>query len=188
MPDGVIDPATGERPSARPWRRPALQLLIAVLVVAAVGALGGVVWYWLWTPPVGVVSDHKWVAADEAGLRGRFSATGWYVVVATVAGLVAGAVVALFLDRVPLLTLAGVVLGSVLGTWLMIRVGAALGPPDPVRLAATAKEGRHLPGRLTVTGRSAWISLPAGALVALTLVFLGLSGRRHSPDEEPAGH
>ncbi|HEU5036014.1 MAG TPA: hypothetical protein VFT70_03335 [Nocardioides sp.] len=156
--------------------RPALvQAGLAVLVLAVVGVLAGVVWEWVWTAPVGVVVDHKWVALDEANLRDQFSGTGWYVVVAAVAGLVGGAVVALFLDRVPLATLLGVVVGSLLGAMLMYRVGLALGPGDPLQAAADAKEGAHVPAQLVVTGHSAWIALPAGALVALALVFLGLS-------------
>ncbi|HEY0950186.1 hypothetical protein [Nocardioides sp.] len=176
----------GHRSSLRPGL---VQLVLGVLVFAAVGALAGVVWEWLWTPPMGVVSGHRWLAEDEAGLRGQFSGTGWFVVVATVSGLLAGAAVALFLDRVPLLTLLAVVAGSVLGTWLMLRVGAALGPDDPARLALTAKDGTHLPGALTVSRRTPWISMPAGGLVALTLVFFGLSvGRRHPHDHAPGQH
>jgi amino acid transporter len=165
-----------------------LQLALGVLVMAGAGAVAGVVWEWLWTAPVGVVVDHRWVAQDEAGLRGQFSGTGWFVVVATLAGLVAGLVVALLLDRVPLLTLLAVVLGSAAATWLMLRVGAALGPADPAHLALTAKDGTHLPGQLDVSRRSPWVSLPAGALVALTLVFIGLSSaRRVRVDHDDAG-
>jgi hypothetical protein len=165
--------------------RPALvQLGIVVLVLAGVGALAGVVWEWAWTAPVGVVVDHKWVAQDESNLRSQFSGTGWYVVVASVAGLLGGAVVALFVDRFPLVTLLGVVLGSVLGAWLMFRVGVALGPPDPTPLALTAKEGSHLPARLGVSRVSPLVALPAGALVAVALVFLGLSAaHRHTRDD-----
>ena len=156
--------------------RPALvQLALAVLVLAVTGVVAGAVWEWLWTAPDGVVVDHKWVALDEANLRGQFSGTAWYVVVGAVAGLLGGAVAALFLDRVPLATLIGVVVGSLLGALLMYRVGIALGPGDPLQAAAGAKEGAHLPARLAVSGHSAWIALPAGALIAVTLVFLGLS-------------
>jgi hypothetical protein len=161
--------------------RPALlQAGLAVLVLAVAGVLAGAVWEWVWTPPTGVVVDHEWVALDESSLRGQFSGTAWYVIVGAVAGLVGGAVAALFLDRVPLATLVGVVVGSVLGALLMYRVGIALGPGDPVHAAATADEGAHLPARLAVSGHSAWIALPAGALVALTLVFLGLSAVHRS--------
>ena len=172
-----------DRLSAAELRPAVLQALLAIAVLAATGALAGVVWYWVWTPPMGVVSGHDWLAKNEAGLRGQFSATGWYVVVATVAGLLAGAVVALFLDRVPLVTLVAVVVGSAIGAWLMLEVGAALGPADPRHLARTAEDGTRLPGNLAVTGRSPWVSLPAGALVALALVFFGVGGRRRDVAE-----
>jgi hypothetical protein len=166
MPDGV---------------RPALvQLAIAVLVLCAAGALAGVVWEWVWSTPTGVVVDHKWVAESEASLRGQFSGTGWYVIVGSIAGLLAGAVVALFVDRYPFVTLAGVAVGSLLGAALMYRVGVALGPADAAHLARTAKEGTHLPAALSISGKSPWIAFPAGALVALALVFLGLSAVRRS--------
>ena len=162
-------------PDQQGTRVAALQFVLAVVLLAAIGALAAVVWNWAWTPAVGVVSHHQWLAENEASLRGQFSSTGWYVVVASVAGLLGGALVALFLDRVPLLTLLAVVVGSALATWLMLQVGAALGPPDPDHLALTAKEGTHLPAQLTVSGRAPWIALPVGALVGLTLVFLGLT-------------
>jgi hypothetical protein len=165
--------------------RPALvQLALAVLVLAVTGVVAGAVWEWLWTAPDGVVVDHKWVALDEANLRGQFSGTGWYIVVGSVAGLVGGALAALFLDRVPVATLAGVLLGALLGAALMYRIGVSIGPPDPAVAAAAAKDGTHIPAALSVSGHSAWVSLPAGALVALALVYLGLSAvsssdRRH---------
>lgn len=180
----MSDQLTTSAPDAGPRRRPDLrtglvQLVIAVVALAAVGALAGVVWEWVWTAPVGVVADHRWVAEDEAGLRAQFSGTGWYVVVAGVAGLVAGIVVGLVLTRVPLLTLVGVLLGSVLGAWLMMRVGVALGPPDPHTLARTAHDGTHLPAQLSVVRWSPYTSLPVGALVGLAVVFLALARRSH---------
>ena len=178
MPDGVTD-------GRRPLRPALLQLALAVVILAAAGVVAGVVWQWVWTPPAGVVVDHRWVAEDEASLRGQFTGTGWYVVVGSAAGLVGGALVALFLDRTPLLTLLGVVLGSALGAWLMFVVGVALGPSDPTVLARTAEEGTHLPAALDVSGTSPWIALPAGALVAVALVFLGLSAVQRSSGADP---
>jgi hypothetical protein len=189
------EPGEGERSDTRVA---VLQFVLAVALLAAVGALAAVVWNWVWTPPVGVVSGHQWLAEDEASLRGQFASTGWFVVVAGLAGLLGGGLVALFLDRVPLLTLLAVVVGSVVATWLMLEVGAALGPPDPRHLALTAKEGTHLPAQLTVSAgaredlprflgflrHSPLIALPTGALVGLTLVFFGLSARaRMAPAE-----
>jgi ABC-type nitrate/sulfonate/bicarbonate transport system permease component len=157
--------------------RVALPLLLAVLALAAVGALAGAVWNWLWTPTSGVVYDHRWTAGDALGLQHQFSSTGWYVVVAAVAGLVAGIAVSLVVDRVPLLTLVAVVVGSALAAWVMLVVGTALGPPDPATAAKTADDGTRLPEHLDVSGRSPFIAFPVGALLGLVLVFIGLSSR-----------
>lgn len=194
MSDQLTAPAgPGERPDVR---SAVLQFVLAVALLAAVGAVAGVVWNWVWTPAVGVVVDHAWVAEDEAGLRGQFSSTGWFVVVATAAGLLGGALVALLLDRVPLLTLAAVVVGSAVATVVMVQVGAALGPADPAQLAQTAKDGTHLPAQLVVTravagdlptglgfaGHSPWIALPGAALIGFTLVVFGFSARSRIRD------
>jgi hypothetical protein len=162
-------------------RRLAVQLGLAVVGLAAVGALAGAVWQWLWTPTVGVAMDHHWTAGDAIGLQHEFSGTGWYVVVGLVAGLVAGVAVALLVDRVPLLTLAAVVVGSALAAWLMLVVGTALGPADQDVVARTAADGTKIPMQLTVTGHSPWIALPSGALIGLLLVFIGLSPRQQVP-------
>lgn len=167
-----------ERVSERESLRPALvQLGLVVLLLALVGVVSGVVWQWLWTAPDGAVVDGAWVAQDEANLRGVFSGTGWYVIVASIAGLVGGGLAALFLDRVPLATLLGVAVGSVLGAFLMFRVGVALGPGDPVAAATSAGADAVIPGVLDVSGSSPFIAMPAGALVALAMVFIGLAAR-----------
>jgi hypothetical protein len=165
-------------------RRLALQLVLVVAALAAVGALAGVVWQWVWTPTVGVAMGHHWTAGDAIGLQHEFSGTGWYVVVGAVAGLVAGVAVALLVDRVPLLTLAAVVVGSALAAWLMMVVGTALGPADQDVVARAAADGTRIPMQLTVTGRSPWIALPSGALLGLLLVFIGLSPRQQVPAAE----
>ena len=155
-------------------------------VFAALGALAGVVWEWVWTPAIGIVYDHAWIALNAIELQQQFSATGWYVVVAVVAGLVGGLLVTLLIGRKPLLTLAAVVVGSVLAAWLMGVVGAALGPADPDSLAKTATDGTRLPMALSVTGLSPWASFPVGALVGVVVVFLGLSPHRGRRVERPA--
>ena len=141
-------------------RRLGPQLGLVVVALAVVGAVAGVVWEWVWTPTVGVVVDHHWTAGDVIGLQHEFSGTGWYVVVGTVAGLVAGMAIALLARRVPLLTLAAVLVGSALAAWLMVLVGTALGPPDPEVLARTAADGTKLPMQLSVSGYGPWFSSP----------------------------
>jgi hypothetical protein len=159
-------------------RRAVVQAAVIEGLFCCVGVLAGVVWQWLWTPAMGGVLDHKWAPADAIALSEQFSSTGWYVVVGTVAGLVTGALVALFLDRAPLLTLAAVVVGSALGAYLMYVVGTALGPADPATLAKTAADGTMIPEQLKVSGKSPFIALPVGALIGVALAFLGTSVRR----------
>lgn len=156
------------------------QVTMIVLVFAVAGALAGAVWEWLWTPPAGVVVHHQWLQ-DERGLRGDFAGTGGYVAVAAITGFLVGAVVAFVFDAAEVVTLLAVLAGAVLAGWLMHRVGLALGPADPRHLAASAKDGTRLPGRLSVSGQSEFRAFPACALLGLVIVFFGLSGRHHRP-------
>ena len=81
----------------------------------------------------------------------------------------------------------GVVVGSVLAGWVMYRVGVALAPPDPGPLARTARAGTRLPGTLKVSGASPFLALPAGALIGLIIVFVGLARHRERhPEATPA--
>jgi hypothetical protein len=160
------------------------QALLALAVPLVVGAVAGVVWEWVWSPPLGVVAHHHWVQ-DEVGLRGDFAGTGLYVVVAAGAGLLAGLVAALLARGHEIVSLAALFVGSLLAGWLMYRVGVALGPADPGVLARSAPYLTRLPGELTVSGTSPFLALPAGALVGLTVVFLGPS--RTSRESRPAG-
>lgn len=160
MPDGVI--ATVR------------QLVLVVVAFAVVGALAGVVWEWVWTPPEGVAYQGEWLL-DIDGLRSDFSSTGLYVVIGTAAGLLTGALVGVVFPHREVASLVGVVLGSALAAWLMLRVGHALGPPDPRPLAAAADDYVRFPSDLRVVGRSPWVALPSGALsgwlVCLIITF-----------------
>jgi hypothetical protein len=186
-----------EEPATRSRRVvPAIgQAGIVVAVCAVAGALAGVVWEWLWTPPVGVVIRHEWLVG-LSGLRSEFSATGLYVVVASVAGLLVGALCGLFLDRAELVTLAAVLVGAVLAGWIMAQVGHALGPPDPRQLAETASNGTRLPSDLRIVGKiwpprsirdpSPYVAFPAGATLGLAVVLLGLTKRHAGESSGPA--
>jgi hypothetical protein len=154
------------------------QVVVSVTLLVLAGALAGVVWVWLWTPPTGVVVDHRWVQ-DESGLRGDFSATGSYVAVAAVTGLLVAVLLGVLFDRAEVVTLLAVLAGSVLAGWVMYRVGVALSPADPRSLADSAEEGARLPGRLMVDGSSPFRAFPGGAMLGLVIVYFGLP-RRHA--------
>lgn len=169
----------------------ALRVMVLVLLAFAVaGALAGVVWVWVWTPPSGVVIDGRWVH-DPVGLSQDFAGTGWYVVVAAVAGLLTALAVSWW-SRHELVTLGATVLGAVLAGWVMFQVGHALGPEDPQVLAQGRVDLTALPGELEVAGAedgpplprpgsSAFVAFPAGALAALAAVFLTTDRRgRHA--------
>jgi hypothetical protein len=153
------------------------QVVVSVTLLVLAGALAGVVWVWLWTPPTGVVVDHRWVQ-DESGLRGDFSATGSYVAVAAVTGLLVAVLLGVLFDRAEIVTLLAVLAGSMLAGWVMYRVGVALSPADPRSLADSVEEGARLPGRLMVDGSSPFRAFPGGAMLGLVIVYFGLP-RRH---------
>ncbi|HEX6148258.1 hypothetical protein [Nocardioides sp.] len=155
-------------------------VLVVLAACAAAGALAGVVWEAWWTPPVGVVRDQAWYL-DFFQSRDLFSATALYVVVGVVGGLLVGAASAFFVDRVELLTLATVVVGSLLAGWLMLQVGSALAPPDPHALARTAAEDTRLPGTLEVSGTWPRGAFPAGAMLGVAAIYIGLTASRRSP-------
>lgn len=142
-------------------------------VFAVVGAAAG----WLWRSrlhiPHGVVVSHRWYPnAWDTGERSFFAATGWYVVIALVAGLVLG-LLAAWLSRAPeLLTLAAVLVGALVAAWLMLVVGLHGAPPDPQIAAARAADGTHLSGTISRPGTAAFVVWPLAALVPLGAVYL----------------
>lgn len=161
---------------------PALRQVVVVIVVFAVaGALAGVLWEWIWTPPSGVVIDHE-LLLDGEGLRSDFSGTGLYVLIAAFGGLLLGVTVGVMSDRHELVTLLAVAVGSVLAAWLMLRVGLALDPPDPGPLARAAEDYTRIPDELHVEGRSPYTAFPGGALIGLAVVYIGLSRRHRTED------
>jgi hypothetical protein len=188
-------------------------LLVRVLVVlatfAVVGAIAGVVWEWLWTPPLGIVYRGQWIL-EPSGPDYAFSGTGWYVVVALAAGLLTALALGWVLVSGEITTLVAAVVGSVLAGWLMFTVGHSLGPPDPRPLAAAKDDLERLPSDLRVAVKdddleaevapqaadsahatysmasSAFLSFPLGTTVGLALVWFTTGGRRVRRVEEPA--
>ena len=169
MPDQLIEPARHATGSG--WLRDGL-LVLGLFGVGGVAA--GLVWRWLWTPTRGIVLDGTWYAEGES-VGTAFSGTGLYVLVALAAGLLLGVLSGLLADRRELLTLALVVVGSLLAGWVMVLVGTVGVPPDPQPLAAGSPDRARLPGTLEVTGWSPYVAFPSGALAGLCAVFVGLS-------------
>ena len=177
MSAGLTDPDAPTRHLSAWW---VVRDVVVVLAgCAAAGALAGVVWEAWWTPPVGVVRDHEWYV-DFFQSRDLFSATAIYVVVGVIGGLLVGLVSAFFVDRIELLTLATVAVGSLLAGWLMLRVGLALAPPDPRVVARTAAENARVPGTLELSGDWPFGAFPAGAMLGVAVIYIGLTASRRS--------
>jgi hypothetical protein len=186
MPDGLTTTPAHDSLDAPParTRRPtwvvlALQALVVVVVFAVVGVLAGWLWFHVWDVPQGVVSGGQWFTG-EAGLRATFAGTAWYVTIAVVAGLVLGVLFAGLFHRSELVTLAAVVVGSVLAGYLMLRVGQHLSPPDPQVAARTAEDGTRLSGALRVRTWPPRAAFPFGALVGLAIVYAASISRTPS--------
>lgn len=188
------------RLSARPGDRLAsvVQAGFFVAAFAASGALAGVVWERLWEPPEGLVVQGTWRLLPS-GPDYAFAGTGWYVVVALVAGAVTALALGWFWPRHELVSLAAMAVGSMLAGWVMFKVGHALGPPDPQVLAAGKEDLTTIPSDLSLVGTSdqprpfsfessAFAAFPVGAMIAALYLFLAVSGRgsgRSHPRRDP---
>ncbi len=164
-----------------------VQAVFFVAAFAASGALAGVVWERLWDAPEGLVVEGEWRLLPS-GPDYAFSGTGWYVVVALVAGAVTALALGWFWPRHELVSLVAMAVGSMLAGWVMFKVGHALGPPDPQLLAAGKEDLTRLPSDLSLVGTSdeprpfsfessAFAAFPVGTMSAALYVFLAVSGR-----------
>ncbi|GAA1961232.1 hypothetical protein GCM10009798_21250 [Nocardioides panacihumi] len=154
------------------------------VVLAVVGVLCGLLWRSRLDIPHGVVVSHQWFPDPwDGGERASFAATGWYVVVALGAGVVLGVLAASLSRAQELVTLAAVLVGSVVGTWLMLRVGLHGAPPDPQLAAAHAADGTRLSGTISRPGAAALVTWPLAAVAVVGGIFLLVPGRRTDRSE-----
>jgi uncharacterized membrane protein YeaQ/YmgE (transglycosylase-associated protein family) len=176
----MSDRVTAARSSRRTLAWPAA----VVVVFAIVGVAGGLLWRSLLDVPHGVVVGHQWFPDPwESGERDAFDATGWYVVIAVVAGLVVGILAAALARGRELWTLAAVLVGSLVAAWLMRAVGLHGAPPDPQAAAKHAADGTRLSGTFGRPGTAAFITWPLAAVLPVGLAFLLLPRRPEVPRE-----
>jgi hypothetical protein len=156
-----------------------------LLGYAAVGAVAGVVWEAIWTPPIQIVQHHQIYYVDYASLRRVFTGTGLYVLVASVASAVATLVVVGLARGRELLALAEVVIGSAIAALVMARVGISLGPDDPQGTVASTPNGTKVDGTLAINGHSPYLVWPMVALLVLALVFFAWNHPRRPGAADP---
>jgi hypothetical protein len=178
--------------------RTALAILLAYAVL---GAVAGVVWETVWTPPGQIIVHHHVLFDSYESLRRVFSGTGLYALVAAVTSALVALVVSLMTRGRELLVLLLVVIGSALAAAVMWRVGTLLGPDDAASIAAHTTGRRSVPGALTVSGKSPYAVWPMASLFVLALVFFARPSPYSShdgpepwvtdhrePDSPPARH
>ena len=150
----------GAPPGGR--RRPPLSsafgdVAVVVVVLAALGALAGVVWDLVVTPAE-FTKLANGAAMNEDALGRQFGADGWYVVIALVVGVISGALLTWWRNRDALRTCGALLIGAAVAAAAMALVGHLLGPGDPRSALQAARVGAHVPERLDV-GEGSWHSV-----------------------------
>jgi len=162
--------------------------VVVVVVLLVLGVLAGVLWSAVVTPAE-FTKLAEGGAMGEEQLSRQFGADGWYVVIAAVTGLVAGAVLSWWRSTNALVTSAALLAGAVLAAVAMALTGHLLGPADPERALAAAQVGVRVPNSLDVGGRPVWplaayledtlafyLAWPVGVLAGALLVLVGRAG------------
>lgn len=156
----------------------------AALVLGAFAVLG-VAGAYVWKAAVHLPS---FVRTRHGGAMGQIQLSrivdidGWFFTVAAVAGLVAGMVFMLARPRRPVLVVVLLTAGGALAAWLMLRVGLAVGPPDPSGVLAHAATGTRAPVQLQPHASGVAYAWPGAALLGALLVLLVHSPRaEHRP-------
>jgi hypothetical protein len=156
--------------------RPLVEAVIILVAFALVGSACGWLWEHWWTPPQGFAYHGRWYPYGT-GVEHVFDATGSFVVIATVAGLVLGLVCAWFFTASEIVTVLAVLAGGALAAWLMHTVGVHLSPSDLAERAKSATQAVHLEGSLRTYGDSYRVAFPGAAVAGPTLMFLCFPAR-----------
>jgi hypothetical protein len=173
----VLGPEAGtpSRPSVevRPILVDTGIVLLAFVVLAVAGAL---IW-WQVTPLAEYTRTATNGVMDEEQLGIQVSADGWFCVIAAVGGLLSGIGLLSWRRRDPLLMVVLVAAGAVLATWVMLRTGLILGPPNPDKVLPAAKAGAKIPLQLKIRAEGLWVVWPVTALVGAIGVIWGTEHR-----------
>jgi len=153
--------------------------VVVLGVLLVLGLVAGLLWPQL-VDPVRFVRTANGISSDEVQLAHQFDDEGWYVVVAVVAGALAGAVLTAWRSRDPLATLVLLLVGASLAAWVMTKVGEAVGPPAVTSVLRDAEVGATAPGPVEVRTWAAYLVWPISALFGSTVV---LWARRGSHDD-----
>jgi hypothetical protein len=173
-----------EEPRRRPWRRTLVVALLTALIIAAAGALLGVLWHFL-SPTVPVLdTGQSGIVVNDPSPEEYVAADGWFTLIGFAFGLVAAVVAWLVMrrDRGPGLLL-GVTIGALAAALVAWQVGREIGlrAYEHWRDTATAGATYHAPPDLHTHGA---LLVPAFAAVIVTTLLAGWS---NDPDLEQPG-
>lgn len=157
--------------------------VLAVLgTFLVLGAVCGVVWVLLAHPGHLERVAGGFQAPSEVDLARRFSADGWYSVIAIVAGFLGGLGLTWWRSRDFLLTTLLLIPGAALAAAVMALVGHALGPADPHVVLASAPRGQVAPLQLEVTAKACYLVWPVAVFFG-SLMVLWSSPRMPEADD-----
>jgi hypothetical protein len=173
--------------------RPALlshPLARDVVVVAAwfvVAAIIGALLWWQLTPLAEYTRTATSAEMGEDELGRQVSADGWFFVIGAVGGLVSGVALLLLRRRDPVAMVVLVTLGGLLASWLMLRLGLWLGPPNPKDVLPDVAVGHKVPLQLKTSADGVVFAWPLAALLGAVAVLWGSEDRRfHDPAQQSA--
>lgn len=125
-------------------------LVDAVVILGwflVLGLLCAVVWNAV-TPLAQYTVTKDGAVMEQPELAKQVATDGWYAVIAAVAALVSGIVLATWRGRDPVVTVVLIALGGALAAYAMLRLGLLLGPPEPNAATKAAEVGSTVPLQL----------------------------------------
>jgi len=192
--DAVTAPDTFQASStlparvARDLRTDVVISLVLVAASAVLGVLMGLLWHWL-APKVPLYADTTAIYLQDPEGEQAIGADGTFALIGMGAGLVLGALAYWRTRRreggvaVPI----GLTLGGLLGAYVAMKVGIALGPSgDIIALAKSVPTGHTFDGPLKLTAYGVMLAWPFAALAALLALTAVFTPKPTEPPTQPA--
>ena len=155
-----------------------------VLVGLALGALMGLIWWWVAPTEEWRVLEDGALVPSDLGFNAWFAADGWFLVLGAVAGVLLTLISWRRGHESPVALVVGVLIGGALLALIAWSMGGVLGPPDPKTVADTAEAGATVEGAL---GLRALGVMCAPLLTALTTLALLVASAKVDTSGAEAG-
>jgi hypothetical protein len=163
-------------PTPSPRSSRLVPAVLDAVIVAVWFIVAGLVGAWVWSqvttlPQVSKSGNNATIPSEE--LVKQVGMDSWFFVIALAGGVLSGVLLLAWRRRDPLLTVVLVVLGGGLASWLMIHVGKAIGPADPIAALRKLPDGAHVSEQLRLHADGvAWAWSIAAAFGALLYLWV----------------